>query len=113
MSPHMNEMSMNQVTEPALDDRSMGIPKEIIIHDHESPEISEGANSGEEEESPTAALEEDIKELRKVTTSDAAGRLEGYLNNMKQATEKMLGEIDVYLKETETIAIDYVRCQHR
>lgn len=62
--------------------------------------------------SPTAHLEDEVRTLRKASTADAAMRLEQHLNDMKQATKKMLNEIDVYLKESETIMIDYIGCQY-
>ena len=48
--------------------------------------------------SPTEALEKEVTEIRKATTSEAAVRLEQHLNDMKAATKKMLNEINVYLK---------------
>ena len=68
--------------------------------------------TGEDESSPTAHIEKEVRELRKDTFSEAAMRLEQYLNNMKEATKKMLSEIDFYLKESEKVTIDYIQCQY-
>jgi len=63
-------------------------------------------------ESATAAEERHIQTLRHQTTSSATDKLHTTLQRIKDVTKLMLNEMDYYLKEAESVEVDYVRCQY-
>eukprot|EP00978_Attheya_sp_CCMP212_P037600 scaffold178854_cov58-Attheya_sp.AAC.6 len=74
-------------------------------------DVSTNEEDAQEEPSETAQLEQEITEARDATHRDAAERLESILNDIKVSTKVLLGEIKVYLETTESVTVDYVRCQ--
>lgn len=65
--------------------------------DHESQESSTFAHA--------------IREERKETTNAAAEKLELILEDVKHTTQKLLHEIDCYLKAVENVTVDFMKCQ--
>jgi len=94
------------------EDAMTSLQEQQQSHESTSSTKNDRSNDCSEEASPTEAAEKEVREARVATTADAVSRLEEYLTAMKEATKKMLGEMDVYLKTTEGVMVDYIRCQH-
>ena len=54
-----------------------------------------------------------VRENRIAATQQAASSLEAALSGIKETTKKMLNEIDSYLKVTQEVELDYLKCQKR
>ena len=63
------------------------------------------------EETETAAAERKIEEYRISATRDVAANLEKTLNRVKTTTKTMLNEIEAFMRATESVTVDYLRCQ--
>ena len=69
---------------------------------------------GEEEEpehSETAEAEARVRKERKDNVQFTANSLESILKNVQGTVNRLLQEIDSYLSTTESVRIDYIRCQ--
>jgi hypothetical protein len=71
---------------------------------HENLPSTEDAN---EEESSSKK----IRKERDDAVKNTATQLEAILNDVKGTTERLLQEMNIFLKEAESVTIDYTRCQ--
>jgi len=62
------------------------------------------------EESETAEEERQIQESSEGMKIEIGAKLEAALNQIKATTKTLLGEMDIYMQEMESIQIDYIRC---
>lgn len=85
------------------DDDDINGRNETVVDDDEE----EDPVDDEEAEEVARAVRED----RLVNTRAAAEKLESILDSVKHTTQKLLSEIDVYLKSTESVILDYAKCQ--
>ena len=72
-------------------------------------DVDDNNNDGAEKEEMNCS----VRENRIAATQQAASSLEAALSGIKETTKKMLNEIDSYLKVTQEVELDYLRCQKR
>lgn len=75
-------------------------------HQEHHPNDNDHSENGQE----SPYIVEVIRE-RKATTDAAAEKLELILEDVKHATQKLLHEIDSYLKSVESVTIDFIKCK--
>lgn len=113
---HENEVSMNGNN--LCEEKVQNVNNSKEVQRLEGGKIyieSDCGNSGDlkNQDSDTEIREtvRNMREKRISATHRAATCLEKTLGDIKEATKKMLNEIDIYMKVTQEVELDYIRCQ--
>jgi len=76
----------------------------------ESPTLSQ-PQTNQDDSKIDDSFGSEVRKERIDTTKKAAAKLQDILGNVKGTTQKLLSEIDSYLKSVESVRIDYMKCR--
>jgi hypothetical protein len=67
--------------------------------------------SNAQELSEKESMSTQLRKDRQAVVQTTATQLESILNDVKGTTKRLLDEISFYMKEAESVTVDYMRCQ--
>jgi hypothetical protein len=71
----------------------------------------EQPQADKENTEPDDSMERQLRQESDAIIKNTATQLEGILNDVKGTTKSLLNEIQTYMKTSDSVSADYIRCQ--